>query len=499
MLDKLKSLPRLGGWARFACLVIVTALVTMIAHWGGFDTHQIMSVAVFTMLVTSTALYWEFHLVFAFLAVCAMLLMNTLNTQALAEETKLDVILFLMGMMIIVGVLKDLGLFSWIITCVLARERITARGFVVTYCVLGMIMSCLVDEMAAIVFVLALIFQVSDVLDIKPVPFVIMAVMAINIGSAGTMLGNPVGILIGQGANPPLSFNDFMIWSFPLMLAEFLVATVIMLYLHRHDIALMNAKLEERRNAGLALAPMVRVPYGWGLVVLAALLSMLILHKTIEKAMGLPANTMLITAPLLLAAICLLCRRQRIKKYLEEDVDWGVSIFLLMLFMIAGSLERTGATDLVADYFVKAFGDTTQVLIPAVLGVSALVSAFVENIVFVAAFVPIVNKFESTPLLWALLHGACLGGNITMVGSTANIVAVGMMEKRYWTHVHFLSWLKTGLIVGLASCAVAWAGLAVLAPEMPTREERLRSMAAMSGSRGDSNERNERTVRTERE
>ncbi|MCD8350319.1 MAG: anion permease [Planctomycetaceae bacterium] len=483
---KLVSLP--PGLAKVLCLVVVTFGITSLAHVGGFDPHQIASVAVFTMLITSTALFYEFHLAFAFLGVSAMLLMNVLNLQALAEETKLDVVIFLMGMMIIVGVLKDLGLFSWIITRVLSREGLTARGFMFTACVLGMIMSCLVDEMAAVVFVLALIFQVADVLDIKPVPFVIMAVMSINIGSAGTMLGNPVGILIGQGANPPLSFNDFMIWSFPLMLVEFAVALVLMFYLHRRDIALMNQKLQERREAGLTLAPMVRVPHGWGLAVLAALLAMLILHKVIERALGLPPNTMLITAPLLLAALCLLWRRQRIKKYLEEDVDWGVSIFLLMLFMIAGALERTGTTDRVAEYMVQAFGDTTQVLIPAVLGVSTLMSAFVENIVFVAAFIPIVNKFDQTPLLWALLHGACLGGNITMVGSTANIVAVGMMEKRYWTTVHFVTWLKTGILVGLASCLVAWAGLALLAPEMPTREERVQSMAGVAGTGGEEHE-----------
>ena len=94
----------------------------------------------------------------------------------------------------------------------------------------------------------------------------------------------------------------------------------------------------------------------------------------------------------------------------------------------------------------QAFGNRLSLLTPVIIGISAIGSAFVDNIVFVAAFMPIVDKLQQTPLLWALLHGTCLGGNITMIGSTANIVALGMLEKRYRTHVHFGEWLKVGAI-----------------------------------------------------
>jgi hypothetical protein len=85
---------------------------------------------------------------------------------------------------------------------------------------------------------------------------------------------------------------------------------------------------------------------------------------------------------------------------------------------------------------------------------------------------PIVNKLGHTPLIWALLQGACLGGNATMIGSTANIVVLGMLEKRYRTHVRFFEWLKAGVIVAVFSCLIAWGGIAVLSPYMPTREQR---------------------------
>lgn len=461
------------GFVKALALLAITGMAVGAGFGFGFSTPQTVSIAIFVMLITSTVLFWVFHLAFAFLGVSALLLLNVLNLAGLAQETKLDVIIFLMGMMIIVGVLRDLGLFSWIITQVISIQRMSARMFVFIACAMGVTLSCLVDEMAAVVFVAALVFQVADALDIKPVPFIIMTVISINIGSAGTMLGNPVGILIGQGASPPLSFIDFMIWSFPIMVIEFIVVFIVMLYLFRRDLAEMNEKLAARRASGQSLGPIVAVPHGLGLFVLFLLLAMMVMHRGIEKALALPANTMLITAPLLVAGGLLILRRKKIKKYLEHDIEWEALIFFMMLFMIAGALERTGATDVLADSFARTFGDREEVLIPAVLGISALGSAFVENIVFVAAFMPIVVKLEQTPLLWALLHGACLGGNVTMVGSTANIVAVGMMERRYWTRVNFFVWLKTGVITGIISCIVAWAGISVLAPYMPTKEERV--------------------------
>ena len=154
--------------------------------------------------------------------------------------------------------------------------------------------------------------------------------------------------------------------------------------------------------------------------------------------------------------------------------SWNTLIFFMMLFVVAGSLDHTGVTRRMAEGFAASFGDHPTVLISVVLGISAICSAFVENIIFVAAFLPVVVNLEEAPYLWALLHGACLGGNITIVGSTANLAALSMLEKRYWTRVNFFVWLRTGIVVGVLSCLVAWACLTVMAPHMPTKAERLR-------------------------
>ena len=162
-------------------------------------------------------------------------------------------------------------------------------------------------------------------------------------------------------------------------------------------------------------------------------------------------------------------RHERARHYIETEVEWWTLLFFMMLFVVAGTLEHTGVTDRVANDFTAYFGSNTTVLTPVVIFVSAIGSAFVDNVVFVAAFIPVVKALNSNPLWWALLLGACFGGNITMIGSTANIVALGMLEKRYRSQIKFTEWLKVGAVIGIVTCCVAWAGLLLLSPYMPVR------------------------------
>lgn len=473
--------------AKITFVLVITALVATLTTVYDFSYPQIISATVFTLIITATTFFWDFHLPISFVGIALLMILNVMDLPTLIVESKLDIILFLVGMMVVVGILKELGLFSWIIISVISRPMLTARRFVLTFCVLGVIVSCVVDEMTAIVFTAALIFQVCDTLNIKAVPFIIMAVMSTNIGSAGTMLGNPVGIIIGQGAIPKLSFNDFMVWSFPVMIVEFIVILIFLLWNFRKEIREMDLRLSERREKGLRLGPLVEVPHRLALFVLILFISLLSLHTVFEGWLGLTRNTILIVTPLLVSGILMLWRRDNVRNYIEHEVEWVTLIFFMMLFVVAGTLEHTRVTERVANEFAFQFKDQPGLLLPVILGVSAIGSAFIENIVFVAAFMPVVVKLEDTPLLWALLHGACLGGNITMIGSTANIAAVSMLEKRYWTRVDFFTWLKTGAMVGLLSCIVAWICFSITAPYMPTKQERLaieaRSPAAIKAAR----------------
>ncbi|MHC4648467.1 MAG: ArsB/NhaD family transporter [Planctomycetota bacterium] len=458
--------------ARVLAMLGVSGLVGLLAHSVGLDRRQVISCSIFIMIIMATLLFWKFRLAIAFVGIGALMATNVLTLPTFIRECKLDVILFLVGMMVTVGVLKELGLFTWIIQCVISLRSITGPRFVVIIVFLGAFMACAVDEVTSIVFVATLIFQVCDTLKVRPIPFIIIAVLGTNVGSSGTMLGNPVGILIGQNASPPLCFADFLVWSFPIMLVTLTATLCVLMYWFRRDIRLLSERLNARRELGLGLGPLVEVPYKRGLAILAGMIGFIALHHQIEHWLHLAPNTVLMVAPLVIAGLLMLWRHERSRHYIESDVEWWTLLFFMMLFAVAGTLEETHVTARIADYFQQAFGNRVSILTPVIIGISAIGSAFVDNIVFVAAFMPVVNKLDQTPLLWALLQGTCLGGNITMIGSTANIVAIGMLEKRYRIHILFFEWLKIGAIVGLISCLLAWAGVAALSPYMPTAAER---------------------------
>jgi Na+/H+ antiporter NhaD/arsenite permease-like protein len=447
-------------------MVIMAVAAGFIASVSGLDTiAQILAVSVFVLIISATIFFWHFRLAIAFLGISVLLGGRIVTLEQMLVSTELDIILFLVGMMTMVGVLKDLGLFTWIIQAIINFRQVNGIRFVIILILLSALMACVVDEVTSIVFILALVFQVCDTLKIKPLPFVIIAVLSTNIGSSGTMLGNPVGILIGTRAG--FSFQDFIVYSFPIMLVSIAVTLGILLYIYRKEITVLGERLEMRRQMQLGLGPLVKIPVKRSFLVLVGAITLIALHHVIETIFHIDKNTVLIIAPLAISGVLMIWRNQRARHYIEAEVEWWTLLFFMMLFAVAGGLEHTGVTSHIAGQFTRVFGSSPTLLTPVVIVLAALGSAFVDNIVFVAAFIPVVKELHSTQLWWALLFGACFGGNITVIGSTANIVALGMLEKRYRSQIKFLEWLKIGSIIGIITCLIAWGAILLMAPLMP--------------------------------
>lgn len=456
-----------GMLVRGGIMLGATAAVGLLGHHIGLQSSQILSSSIFIMIIMATLLFWAFRLAIAFVGTGILFAAKVITVGDFVHDTELPIILFLVGMMVIVGVLKELGLFTWVIQMVINCQRLSGMAFIAIVVYLSAFLACAVDEVTSIVFIATLIFQVCDTLKVKPTPYIIIAVLGTNIGSCGTMLGNPVGILIGRKGG--LGFMDFIYWSFPVMLVSLTLCLGILLLWYRKEIALLDERLRQRRDMGLTLGPLVQVPYKRGLFILIAMIAFIASHHSLEAALGLEPNTIMIVAPLVVAGILMIWRYKRARHYIEQEVEWWTLLFFMMLFAVAGSLKHSGVTVEIANGFTEVFGAKEWLLTPAVMGVSAIGSAFVDNVVFVAAFVPVVEHLNQTPLWWALLFGACFGGNITMIGSTANIVALGMLEKRCRLHVAFIEWLKVGAVVGVISLLLGWLMLGFTAPYMPKR------------------------------
>ncbi len=454
---------------RLAALLAISGAVGILGKAGGLEFHQQVASSVFLAIILGTLFFWNFRLAIAFLGLSVLIFTKSLNIPHFVESAALPVILFLVGMMIVVGALRDLGFFTWVVQMIVSMPKMTGRKFIITLAMASALLACAVDEVTSIIFITTLVFQVCNRLKLNPTPYVIICVLCTNVGSAGTMLGNPVGIYIGTQAG--LTFHDFIVWAFPIMLIALAVTGALTLLWFRKELRLFDERLKERMDRQLNLVPQVSVPYKRGLALLIVTVLFIASHHYLEDLLDLDKNSILLVAPLVCSGIVMIARRKRARHYVEREVDWWTLLFFMLLFAIAGTLEYTEVTTLLAGHFKRSLGTSTAVLVPTIIAVTAVGSAFVDNVVFVAAFCPVIRELggsaHAMPLWWALLFGACIGGNITMIGSTANIVALGMLEKQYRSQIRFWEWLKVGLLSAGVACCVAWILLVLLSRFMP--------------------------------
>ncbi len=443
-------------------LVLISAASGILSYRSGLNSHQALSLGIFMASVMGALFFWEFRLSFAFLGTALLLITKAIDLNNFLRLTTLEVVLFLAGMMIIVSLLKDTGFFAWLVSLILRVPHLTAGKF--TFIIMGIsaLLACAVDEVTSIIFMVAAILEICDYYEVNPVPFVIISVMATNIGSAATVLGNPIGILIATKAG--LSFEDFLIKAMPLASASFIVAMVIIFLWFKRDIDKFNTHIKEY-GANEILIRLISIPMERqlriSLVIFGITMVFIALHHRMEVALGLVPNTMLLIMPMIAAGGIMIWKWQKAREYVEKGVEWWTLLFFMLLFAQAGTLKFTGATDVFAQRVVEIAKNNQDLLLSLVVWGSSIGSSVLDNVIIVVTFIPIINSFlslgfGSESFWWALLFGGCLGGNITMIGSTANIVAIGILEKEKRIKVRFRDWIGIGLIVGLSTTVAVW-------------------------------------------
>jgi Na+/H+ antiporter NhaD/arsenite permease-like protein len=447
-------------------IILLTFGIGILGRNFGLNSRQSLSLSIFCLSILGTIFFWDFRLAFAFLGTSILLISKTIDVENLVLSSSLEVILFLIGMMVLIALLKDTGLFAWLITLILRVRNLSAKKFIFILSVFSAILSCAVGEVAAIILIVAAILEICDYYEVSPVPFIIISVLTTNIGSAGTVLGNPIGILIATKAG--LTFEDFIFKAFPIMWLCLFACVISVFYIFRKDIKNLDRKMKEL-GANEILIRLISVPIERqlkkALCLFMVALIFIALHHRIEVLFELLENTVLLVTPLIFAAFVMIWKYDRARLYLEKDVEWITLLFFLLLFAQAGTLKYSGTTNLIAQKIVSLAGQNTNFLLGFILWVSTIGSSVLDNVVLVAAFIPIIQSFQNIntqPLWWALLFGGCLGGNITIVGSTANIVAAGILEKERNIKISFLYWLFVGLIVGVVTVTIVWACLMFL-------------------------------------
>ena len=432
----------------------------------GLNFHQATAVSIFSSSIVGTLFFWNFRLTFAFLGTSVLLITQTIDVDNVIKFSSLEVIFFLIGMMVLVALLKNSGFFAWILSLILRIRNLSGAKFVVMISVISALLACAVDEVTSIIFVVAAIFEICDYFDVDPTPFLIISVLATNIGSSGTALGNPIGILIASKSG--LTFEDFLLKAFPIMIVCLFIFVLIVRVWYKKAISELNRKMKEYGDNEI-LIKLISVPpekeLKISLAIFGVTLLFISLHHRLELLWGVKTNTILLTVPLISSGLVMAWKHQKARQFIERDVEWWTLLFFMLLFAQAGTLKYTGATDVLANRLVTLAGNSTTFLTGLILWVAAIGSSVLDNVILVAAFIPVIQSFRDLnlqPLWWALLFGGCLGGNITLVGSTANIVALGILEKEKNIHLTFLSWIGIGLTVGVITTCIVWAALIFL-------------------------------------
>jgi len=449
--------------------IIITALLIIFGGPRiGLSLHQAIVASIFCVSIMGVLLYWELRLSFVFLGAGVMLLTRSIDLENLIKFASLDVILFLIGTMILVGMLNDAGFFYWIITRLIRIKNITGKKLFLLIMILSGILSGLMGEVASIIIMSKIILDICHLIDIDPVPLIIASVLATNIGSSGTLLGNPVGILIAARAN--LSFEDFMRNAFPITVIVFIVTVVILSLWYRKVIKKMGERLIPLREnyffmSLITISTDIKTKVSIG--IFFSMLASIFFHRRIEIGFGLEENSILMITPIVFAGIALLYRRDRMRHYVEREVEWTSVLFFLFLFALAGVVKFSGISDVIAGGLVGKFSHPANLLSAVLIYSSSILSAVLDNTIVVATYIPIVQSLGSLninikPLWWAILFGACYGGNITIIGSTANIIAMDILEKSRGVKITFFSWLKVGLVVGIITTTVAYLSIIFL-------------------------------------
>jgi Na+/H+ antiporter NhaD/arsenite permease-like protein len=313
-------------------------------------------------------------------------------------------------------------------------------------CIFTAITSMFVDNVTIILLMVPVTLSIFKAFKISPIPFILGQTLASNIGGAATLIGDPPNIIIGSAAN--IDFNSFFINMAPPIAVTFLLGIFLLRVIFRKELK-QKISLAGKFKTVVDEESLIKDKslLRSCIIVLAGVIFLFV----IQGAIGIEVSIIALAG----ATILLIITRAHVEKVLQE-VDWATLIFFAGLFVVVGILEEVGLIAVLAKILIGITGGEPWLTFHAIIWMSAIASAFIDNIPFTATMVPIIEtlnasnsitslfgSLNTSPLWWALALGADLGGNGTLIGSSAGVVAAGISLK-YGYKISFIRWFKIG-------------------------------------------------------
>ncbi|MDN5293449.1 MAG: hypothetical protein PWQ91_807 [Eubacteriales bacterium] len=365
--------------------------------------------------------------VVALLGGTLVMVLGILSQEKAVEYVDWNTLGLLLGMMIIVDLTRRSGVFEYI---ALQAVQLTRANPVSLLIVLGLItafLSAILDNVTTVLLIVPVALSIARALDISPYPFLITQIFMSNVGGTATLIGDPPNIMIGSQTH--LGFVDFIVNLGPVVLFLLILLSGVFYFLFRQSFT-VDEKLKKEI---LALDPREKIKDYRLLKISLIMVGLTILGFSLHQVLHLESATV----ALFMAMVFLAVTREEIEEVLLA-VEWPTIFFFLGLFIMVGALEETGVIELIARWGLQVTEGNLLLTGMFVLWLSAIASAFLDNIPFVATMIPLLKAMGEMggfpaeamdSLWWSLALGACLGGNGTLIGASANVIVAGIAEK----------------------------------------------------------------------
>ena len=384
----------------------------------------------------------------------ALVVTGVMSAHRALSYIDFNTIGLLVGMMVLVAIIRQSGLFEYVAIKAAKMVHGDPWKIMIAFILLTAVLSGILDNVTTVLLVGPMTIAIAKMLEINPVPFLMTQILASNAGGTATLIGDPPNIMIGSAAN--LSFMDFLKNTGIAVVLVIIFMIVMMRFIYKKEIEVEGLDTSKIMNLDPDKSITDKPLLIKGVVVIVLVILGFIFHDQI----GMETSVIALTA----AAVMLIIGGVNVDNAIQ-DVEWTTIAFFMALFVVVGGLTETGVIKQVAAVIIERTAGHPVMMMLILLWASALLSSFLNNIPFIATLIPLVlalkaDGMDAEPLWWAISLGACLGGNGTMIGASANVVLSDISTKHGYP-ITFKSYLRVGMPFMLGSVFISMVFLLV--------------------------------------
>lgn len=415
---------------------------------------KIVAVAVFLIVILLIITERVHRTAAAMAGAVVLILTGVMSAEKALSYIDFNTIGVLVGMMIFVAIVRQSGMFEYIAVRAAKAVHGDPWKIMVAFTLITALLSAILDNVTTVLLVGPMSIAIARMLKIDPVPFLMGQILASNVGGTATLIGDPPNIMIGSAAH--LSFMDFLENTGFTVLFILVVLILLMKVVYEKKIELGTVDTGAIEKLDPSKSITNRALMRKGIIVLICVIIGFMFHDKL----GIESSVIALTA----AAVMLIIGREDVDQAIQ-GVEWTTILFFMSLFVVVGGLTETGIIKELASKIIGATNGHPMVTMLVLLWASALLSSILDNIPFVATLIPLILAMQAdgmdvTSFWWAISLGACLGGNGTMIGASANVVLSDISTKHGYP-ITFKSYLKVGMPFMLLSIVISTVFLVV--------------------------------------